>query len=82
MKRERKNLSREAYHVKRESPVEAGKAGIFYRFGACAGMTKELATPVSEQIPGFHAAVFRRIIGIIKLADLYDFFLDQPPKTL
>jgi hypothetical protein len=42
----------------------------------------EVAIPVSEQITGFLAVIFRRIIGIIKMADLLDFFLDQPPKTL
>jgi len=56
--------------------------GKLFRCGAVEMTRFELATPVFEQIPGFYAGVYRRIIGIIKLADLPDFFLDQPPKTL
>ena len=50
---------------------------------ASVEMTRfELATPFSEQIPGFYAVVFHRIIGIKNWLIYLIFFLDQPQKTL
>jgi hypothetical protein len=39
-------------------------------------------TSVSEQMTAFYTAILSCIIGSIKLADLPDFFLDQPQKML